>query len=387
MADGTRMQQRRATEADWNTSEYVLQPGELGITTDTSIIKIGNGTSPWNELPIAFESEYLPLLGTAANSELLDGVSADFFVKFADTSVAPEADSYVQRTNDGRVKGADATESDDLVTLDQQDTAIENAVALARRETIIRTVTTGTTAALTDIASTIAVNHSSLTTQVTVTIPTNATTAFPVGSWFDVCAIGEGPAKVIPVSGTVTIRGKVNVFPGYGMIRMTKIGTNEWLGTELSPGKRLPKIRLVRTGSTAYGAGGSYLNVPWDKVDDAATPDVYNPDSEWFSIPGSGISTARRVVINKDGEYLIVFNFISSIGTLTGSRIVKMTADNVAGAVIASQPTTGYCNITARVRLSAGESVGAAHSSSSGGDAADGTGGHRHDYTITRLSD
>lgn len=95
MAEGTRMQQRRATEAVWNTSDYVLAPGELGVTTDTGIIKIGNGTSPWSELEIAFDSEYLPILGKAADSELLDGVSADFFIKEADTSTSPTPDTYV----------------------------------------------------------------------------------------------------------------------------------------------------------------------------------------------------------------------------------------------------------------------------------------------------
>lgn len=119
MAEGTRMQQRRATEAVWTTSDYVLAAGELGVTTDTGIIKVGNGTSPWSELDIAFGSEYLPILGKAADSELLDGIGAASFVKVADTSVTATNDSYVKRTADGGVKGSDATEVTELTTLAQ----------------------------------------------------------------------------------------------------------------------------------------------------------------------------------------------------------------------------------------------------------------------------
>lgn len=119
MAEGTRMQQRRATEAVWNTSEYVLAPGELGVTTDTGIIKIGNGTSPWSELDIALGSEYLPILGKAADSELLDGIDSDGFYKLADATTAATANKLIKRLSDGRAQGATATSGDDLVNYTQ----------------------------------------------------------------------------------------------------------------------------------------------------------------------------------------------------------------------------------------------------------------------------
>lgn len=129
MAEGTRMQQRRATEAVWTTSGYVLAAGELGVTTDSGIIKIGDGVNSWADLDPAFNSEYLPILGKAADSELLDGIGSGGFWQIADATTTATADKLVKRTDNARVKGATATEADDLVTLAQLD-ALDAEVAV-----------------------------------------------------------------------------------------------------------------------------------------------------------------------------------------------------------------------------------------------------------------
>jgi hypothetical protein len=106
MAVGTQMKQRRATAANWVTSNVILGDGELGVTTDTGIIKIGNGTSHWVDLPVAFASDYLPVLGTAANSALLGGVSISSIVKYTDGDTAATADKFVKRLSDARFDGS-----------------------------------------------------------------------------------------------------------------------------------------------------------------------------------------------------------------------------------------------------------------------------------------
>lgn len=126
MADGTRMQQRRATEAVWATSDYVLAAGELGVTTDTGIIKIGNGITPWTGLDPAFDSQYLPILGKAADSDLLDGISASGFWQNADATTAATASKLALRTGTGTLKAAAASASDDLVAKSQLDTTNTN---------------------------------------------------------------------------------------------------------------------------------------------------------------------------------------------------------------------------------------------------------------------
>jgi hypothetical protein len=126
MADGTRMQQRRATEAVWATSGYVLANGELGVTTDTGIIKIGNGVSAWSDLDPAFDSQYLPILGKAADSDLLDGISSGGFWQTADATTAATASKLALRTGTGTIKAAVAAASDDVVVKSQLDTTNTN---------------------------------------------------------------------------------------------------------------------------------------------------------------------------------------------------------------------------------------------------------------------
>jgi hypothetical protein len=393
MATGTRMLQRRATAAEWATSDYVLADGELGVTKDTGIIKIGNGTSPWSELDAAFGSEYLPVLGTAANADLLEGISSSGFVKVADTTTAATADKVMRRLSDGRAKATTGTASDDLTNKAQMDSAISSAVTTsyndsliaAREEAIVRTVTSATTIATTDVGKMVLVNHSSLTAQVVVTIPTNATAAIPIGSWVDVGAIGLGGVKLTPAA-TVTLNGVSNVFPSYGVVRILKTDTNEWLGIALSSQKqcRLPKVRALKT-TVFSGYNTSYVYIPYDIID---TVDTYNPDSEWFSLPPSGLPTGRRIIINKDGEYLITMHFNSSSGATMYSRINMMVNDNtgVGGEVLAAQVTIFVCSITVRYRATAGQSIGASHASTAA-DQTHLTGGNPHSLTITRLGD
>jgi hypothetical protein len=380
MAVGTRMQQRRATEAVWVTSEYVLAAGELGVTIDTGILKIGDGSNTWTNLPIAFESQYLSILGTAANSELLEGISAESFAKMADVTEAATASKIPIRTSSGNLIAATATNASHLVTKGQMD-------AEATKFIVGRTVTAATELQLADQHTMIFVNHSSLTAQVVVTIPANATVAFPVGSWLDVMAIGSGGVKLTPAAG-VTLSGRSNVYGNFGVIRLVKSDTNQWFGIPMQNGTRLPKIRVIRNTGTTYTAGGPSC-IPWNVVDSA---DTYNPDDEWFSIPGTGLPTARRIIVNKDGEYLINCDFLTTAGTAQGALIVaKMVNDNtLTGA-------TYFCNIamtstdqaTVRTRLSAGDSVGAAYEPPTAGisDLADGSFGNRNHFKIARLSD
>ena len=47
----TRMQQRRGTEAQWNDADPILAQGEVGVNLSNGFVKIGDGFSPWSELP------------------------------------------------------------------------------------------------------------------------------------------------------------------------------------------------------------------------------------------------------------------------------------------------------------------------------------------------
>lgn len=384
MAVGTRMQQRRAPEATWSTSGYVLADGELGVATDTGIIKIGDGVNAWSALNPAFDSEYLPILGTAANSNLLGGVSVSSLVKVADTDTNPTNNTYVKRTATGTVKAATAVASDDVTPLSQQAAAI----VVAKQNLLARTLTANGTAALTDVGKTVLIQHSSTTVQVTFTIPLNATVAIPIGSYIDVIAPDEGAAKIIPFNGTVSIFGAANVLPRYGQVRLTKIGTDQWMGVNMGRG-RPPTFKMRRTVA-GDNYGSAYAFVPYDTIDPTET---FNPDSEWYSIPGTGMATARRVIINKDGEYLFNVNFASNgTGGLTYCRVTSMTADNSTTGMkpFGVMSMTAVCSFTARRRVVAGESFGVHHGFATGnlGKAdAEATGGDPHTFKIVRIGD
>jgi hypothetical protein len=383
MAEGTRMQQRRDTEAHWVTSNYLLAAGEIGVSTDTNTVKVGNGSTHWVDLPILFETEFLPLHGKADDSSLLNGVDGSNYITQYDADVAATANKIAKRGTGGTLKATTAAASDDLTTLAQLQAA---ALLLSPR-----TVTTTATLALTDQNGMVFVNHSSLTTQVQITVPPNSGTgsvAFPIGAKIEVIAIGAGGAKIVPGTG-VTISGATNGYPNYGGVRLVKTGTNTWVSIGLNAHKRTPKIRVTNNGTGTYPAGSFYTVIPWAAVD--STVDFYNPDNEWFSIPGTGLSTARRIIVNKDGEYLVTCNFLCSSASIGSLVITKMVADNTltGGRLLCNVSTHNNNQAMVRVRFAAGESVGAAYQAPAGGatDVADGTSDNRCDFTITRLSD
>jgi hypothetical protein len=67
----------------------------------------------------------------------------------------------------------------------------------------------------------------------TITVPTNTTAAFPIGSWIEIyCSAGANDVIIAPADGTVLIRereGKLKLAGLYATARLRKRGTNEWV--------------------------------------------------------------------------------------------------------------------------------------------------------------
>ena len=55
----TKIQLRNDTKANWEQYNPTLLAGELGVATDTGLFKIGDGATPWNELPYANDHSVL----------------------------------------------------------------------------------------------------------------------------------------------------------------------------------------------------------------------------------------------------------------------------------------------------------------------------------------
>ena len=47
-----KLQIRRGTSANWELSNPILAQGEWALTTDTNFLKLGDGVTHWNDLPI-----------------------------------------------------------------------------------------------------------------------------------------------------------------------------------------------------------------------------------------------------------------------------------------------------------------------------------------------
>lgn len=274
MAEGTRMLQRRATEAVWTTSDYVLATGELGVTTDSGIIKIGNGTSPWTELGIAFGSEYLPILGKAADADLLDGIGAESFVKFTDTSTTATADKIATRLSDGKLKAVAGTATDEVIVFSQ----LAGVVTDGRKELVSRTVTAAITLALTDAGCLINIGNSAYTPTINCTVPPNSSVAFPIGSFVDVCSTSKGTVTFVQGSG-VTISGTTLLYGQYSTARLLKTATDTWqiIFVRQSPGPILH--RKILTGASNAVATTTFVRLRLDGADSGTALFTNNADT------------------------------------------------------------------------------------------------------------
>lgn len=127
---GTSFKQRRGTAQQWSTANPILPEGEIGYEVDTGRVKFGDGANRWNALPVALHSDYLPILGKAADSEKLDGHdSTEFLLKTEGTATylpLTSAASTYQR-QDGIVSAATPNAP---VKRDAQGSAAFNEVTL-----------------------------------------------------------------------------------------------------------------------------------------------------------------------------------------------------------------------------------------------------------------
>jgi histidine ammonia-lyase len=73
-----KIQSRRDTAAAWTSANPVLAQGELGLETDTTYYKIGDGSTAWNSLA------YGSIVGTLANNSVTSAMIVDGTIAAAD---------------------------------------------------------------------------------------------------------------------------------------------------------------------------------------------------------------------------------------------------------------------------------------------------------------
>lgn len=112
---GTTMEQRRGAASLWSTANPILKAGEIGVTTDTGVMKVGDGVNNWNALPVFQDS-----------------------VLFRGATDLATPNALVKRDASGRVSFADPTATGHAATKNYVDntagTSAATASALARRD-------------------------------------------------------------------------------------------------------------------------------------------------------------------------------------------------------------------------------------------------------------
>jgi hypothetical protein len=205
MAVVTQIQVRRGTAAQWTSTNPTLAAGEFGFETDTNKIKCGNGSTAWNSL--AYLNNDGDITGVTAGTGITGGGTSGTVTVAIDTSVT-----------------ADLTTAQTLTNKTLTDPKINLAFDA-------QTGTTYTTV-LNDNGQVVTMNNASANT---LSIPTNASVAYPVGTQINVLQIGAGQTTIQAVtSGTTSIlsTGATAAAPKlrarYSMATCIKAATDTW---------------------------------------------------------------------------------------------------------------------------------------------------------------
>ena len=200
----TQIQVRRGTAAQWTSANPTLAAGEWGFETDTGKVKIGNGSTAWNSLGYTGAGD---IEGVTAGTGLSGGGTSGTVTVSIDTSVTADLSTAQTLTNK---------------------TLTAPVINLALN------AQTGTTYtfALSDNGKLVTASNAGAQTY---SIPTNGTTAFPIGTQINIIGIGAGEVTIQAASsGTTTVAstGATAIAPKlraqYSSATLIKASTDLW---------------------------------------------------------------------------------------------------------------------------------------------------------------
>jgi hypothetical protein len=174
------MQQRRDTAANWTSNNPTLAAGELGLETDTGGIKIGTGSTAWTDLAYAATGT---VTSVTAGTGLSGGTITSSGTIAINTAVTADLTTAQTLTNK-------------TLTTPQLNDAKINLAFDAQTGTTYTVV-------LSDSNQVVTMNNAATNV---LSIPTNASVAYPLGTQINVLQIGAGQTTISAVtSGTTTI--------------------------------------------------------------------------------------------------------------------------------------------------------------------------------------
>lgn len=243
MAVVTQIQVRRGTAAQWTSANPTLAAGEWGYETDTNKVKIGTGSTAWTSLGYQGAGD---IEGVTAGTGLTGGgtsgtvtVSLSTPVSVADggtgiSSFGTGVATFLGTPSSANLAAALTDETGTGLAVFNDTPTLTTPTLNDPKINLAFDAQTGTTytTVLNDNGQVVTMNNASANT---LSIPTNASVAYPIGTQINVLQIGAGQTTINAVtSGTTTIlsTGATAAAPKlrarYSMATCIKAATDTW---------------------------------------------------------------------------------------------------------------------------------------------------------------